>query len=244
MPSRLTTKQFVQKAIEVHGSRYSYGKVAYSNSHDEVVIECPIHGPFSQTPNNHLNGNGCPKCKWDKIHGGLRDTTDSFILKARKVHGDLYDYSATYYRNGKTKVSVICRKHGEFFQCPNNHLTGYGCLKCGYEKCNNIKWSKPEQEFMDYIHVDARIKAVGHYIVDGIKNNTIYEFLGDYWHGNPACYDSFDKNPSKNKTFGELLSETFGRFDALKNMGYEVKYIWESEWKSFKLGSKLVLHTH
>jgi hypothetical protein len=244
MPSRLTTEKFVQKAIKVHGSRYSYGKVAYSNSHNEVVIECPIHGEFSQIPNTHLNGSGCPKCKWDKIHTELRDTTSDFIRKSKEVHGNLYDYKTTEYKNSKTKVSIVCRKHGEFFQCPNNHLTGYGCLRCGYEKCNNIKWSKPEQEFMDYIRVDTRIKSVGYYIVDGIKGNTIYEFLGDYWHGNPARYNETNENPSKNKTFGELLSETFRRFDTLKSMGYEVKYIWESEWKNFKDGMGFVLHTH
>lgn len=57
--------------------------------------------------------------------------TEEFIEKARKVHGDKYDYSKVEYINNSTKVCICCPEHGEFFPTPNNHLRGSGCPKCG-----------------------------------------------------------------------------------------------------------------
>jgi ferredoxin-like protein FixX len=54
----------------------------------------------------------------------------AFLEKAKKIHGDKFDYSKVIYRNAKTKVTVTCKEHGDFLVTPNNHLTGYGCPKC------------------------------------------------------------------------------------------------------------------
>lgn len=56
--------------------------------------------------------------------------TEAFVLKAREVHGDKYDYSLVDYTRNDRKVVIICPKHGKFEQRPNNHLTGKGCLDC------------------------------------------------------------------------------------------------------------------
>ena len=56
-----------------------------------------------------------------------------FINLAREIHEDSYDYSNTIYTNALTKVSIICKKHGEFKQDPFTHLKGKGCVKCGRE---------------------------------------------------------------------------------------------------------------
>lgn len=58
-----TQLRFAEKAKEVHGDFYGYDKVEYVKSDQNVCITCPIHGDFWQTPNNHLGGSGCPKCK-------------------------------------------------------------------------------------------------------------------------------------------------------------------------------------
>ncbi len=65
-------------------------------------------------------------------------TTDEFIKRSRDVHGDRYDYSLTQYNGSKEDVTIICRKHGEFKQCPSVHLKGGGCQKCA----NEVKSSK------------------------------------------------------------------------------------------------------
>lgn len=59
-------------------------------------------------------------------------TTEEFIKKARKVHGDRYDYSKAKYVDSKTEIVIICPVHGEFKQRPDNHVNGgKGCPECG-----------------------------------------------------------------------------------------------------------------
>lgn len=65
------------------------------------------------------------------------DKTKDFIEKAKLVHGDAYDYSKVNYINSHKKVCIICPKHGEFWQTPNNHLNGHGCYTCGKGKKNS-----------------------------------------------------------------------------------------------------------
>jgi len=66
-------------------------------------------------------------------------TTEEFIEKARRVHGDKYDYSRVEYVNAKTKICVICPEHGEFWQTPDKHLSGHNCPFChpNSKKCTN-----------------------------------------------------------------------------------------------------------
>lgn len=57
-------------------------------------------------------------------------TTNEFIDRAKKVHGDLYDYSNTLYTSSKDKVNILCLKHGIFSKRADKHLLGEGCPKC------------------------------------------------------------------------------------------------------------------
>ena len=64
MGKRKTTEQFIQEAINIHGDRYDYSNVEYVNNRTKVVIACSQHGEFLQTPGDHLNGRGCPVCRY------------------------------------------------------------------------------------------------------------------------------------------------------------------------------------
>lgn len=132
---KLTSDGFIEKAKDIHGDKYDYSKVEYTNSRGKVCIICQEHGEFWQCANSHLMGCGCPKC-YDKIKRGKKRQHDTawFINKSREIHGDKYDYSKTEYVNMRTKVCIICPKHGEFWQTPINHLSSNGCNKCGREK--------------------------------------------------------------------------------------------------------------
>ena len=129
MPKKLTTKEFIEKATNIHGNKYDYSKVEYINNRTNIIIICPKHGEFLQTPNTHLDGCGCGKCS-----GNKKNNTNEFIIQAKKVHGNRYNYSKTEYINNKTPVCIICPVHGEFWQKPNDHLNGHGCNKCGGTK--------------------------------------------------------------------------------------------------------------
>lgn len=60
------TEDFIKKANKIHLDKYNYSKVNYISAHSKVTIICPEHGEFEQTPNHHLNGQGCPICKSSK----------------------------------------------------------------------------------------------------------------------------------------------------------------------------------
>lgn len=125
MNKKKTTEEFIEEAKKVHGDKYDYSETVYSAAAKKVKIICPLHGEFYMTGNNHLRGQGCPKCA-----GNVKLTTEEFINKAKGIHGDRYDYSKVNYVNRHTEVCIICPECGEFQQTPNSHLAGNGCPKC------------------------------------------------------------------------------------------------------------------
>jgi hypothetical protein len=62
------------------------------------------------------------------------------------------------------------------------------------------------------------------------KTNTVIEFLGDYWHGNPEKYHPNDMNTVAGKSYGVLHNDTFIRLKKITSLGYKVLYIWENKW--------------
>ena len=126
----LTKEVFVSKANIVHDCKYDYSKVQYVNARTKVCIICPKHGEFWQTPHDHLTGRGCPFCKRETISSTKLYSKEKFVEKANVVHDWKYDYSKSDYVDSKTKICIICPKHGEFWQRPSNHLEGQGCQLC------------------------------------------------------------------------------------------------------------------
>jgi len=226
---KLTTDDFITKALEIHGNKYDYSKVIYDGANKKVVIICPLHGEFLQSPHGHLGKQKqeCPRCY------GRNKSTIEFISLANKIHRHKYDYSKTIYQKCMEKVSIICPTHGEFLQNAHNHLLGKGCSKC----TSNI--SKPETDFLDYLNIPVRNYYIKHWknkLVDGYdpKTNTIYEFLGDYWHGNPQRFNSKNIHPILKISYGKVFAETMNKLEKLKTLGYNIKYIWETDWKNFR----------
>ena len=130
---RKTTPQFVEEAQRVHGEKFDYSEVEYVNTHTPVKIKCRQCGVvFMQEPASHLSGSGCPKCSKKKTDRKMSQET--FIARARAVHGDKYDYSKTVYQDMRSKILVICPRHGEFWQRAQSHILGNGCPECKHEK--------------------------------------------------------------------------------------------------------------
>ena len=123
---RRTKEEWVAEANKIHNGKYNYSKTEYNGNREKVLIVCPNHGEFWQIASDHLNGFGCPKCT-KKYHY----TTEEWIEAAKKVHGGKYDYSKSKYINSKSKICIICPKHGEFWQNASHHLGGIGCPMCG-----------------------------------------------------------------------------------------------------------------
>jgi hypothetical protein len=224
---------FLTAAKEINGDKYDYSKVNYINMNTKVIIFCKNHGNFEQTPVNHINHkNQCPKC----ITDSTRLTLEQFICKAKEIHGDKYDYSKVEYINSKIKIIIKCKKHGDFNQSPGGHLRGNGCGKCA----NNI--SIRETEWLNYLNIFTKNRNITIFAASKIYKvdaydpitNTIYEFYGDYWHGNPSIYNPKALNKHNKMSFGTLFKKTIKRERELIKLGYMVVTIWESEWLALK----------
>jgi hypothetical protein len=132
--TRLTTEEVIARARSVHGDEYDYSKTEYVSHRKKIDIICRRHGVFRQRVQDHLfRRSGCPACG-----GCVKLTTEDFVSRAKKVHGDTYDYSNTVYVARKSKVDILCREHGVFSQHATNHLTGHGCAMCARAK----RWKK------------------------------------------------------------------------------------------------------
>lgn len=135
------TNLFISKSCVVHNNKYDYSLVApaYINSHSKVPIICHVHGLFHQTPNNHINGQGCPICSDVlklKMGHNRRLSIEQFIEKSREVFGELYDYTDSVYLNSNNPINITCPMHGTFTvrRAEKHYRDLQGCPTCGTHK--------------------------------------------------------------------------------------------------------------
>ena len=124
---RVNQEEFLTKALAQWGDRWDYSNTQYSGYKNPITVRCREHGEFTQQAGAHLSGAvGCVEC-WPRP----RKTQDEFIMEAKEVWGDRWDYSLVEYSDRTTKVKIVCVLHGEFSQTPVNHLRGVnGCVAC------------------------------------------------------------------------------------------------------------------
>ena len=136
---RNSIEDFIKRAKEKHGDKYDYSKVVLKTVHEKVIIICPEHGEFKQTPASHCYGRGCKEC-YEPLRGASQKyTIDDFIKRAKEKHGDKYDYSLVEYISSQKKIRIICPTHGIFEQRATSHIK-YGCQLCANEEITkNLK---------------------------------------------------------------------------------------------------------
>lgn len=131
---KLTFDRFLKLAKEVHPTGYEYQPIDNINYHDIIIIKCLSHGGFPQAVGSHLSGVGCPDCANVVRAAKMRKSKEAVIKSFRKIHGSAYDYSMMDYVNNETEITIVCKHHGEYNQLPTNHLSGKGCIQCGYSE--------------------------------------------------------------------------------------------------------------
>lgn len=154
-------------------------------------------------------------------------TTEIFIERARKVHGDRYDYSKVEYVNVFAKVRIICSTHGEFLQVARQHLKGRGCPECAgynkwsYEACYEVaKQYQSRNDFKNY-EVGAYTRA--------LKNN----WLKDYtWFKRPATgqnkwdYDKCYEEAKKYSSRTEFQKKCSTAYEKSRKSNWIDDYTW------------------
>ena len=88
---------------------------------------------------------------------------NTFFKKAKKIHGDKYDYSESEYINSSTKIKIKCNTCGNiFYQSPAFHLLGHGCPVCGNEKeYNVVDWDKELDNLKNYLASGKKYEEIG-----------------------------------------------------------------------------------
>jgi len=231
--AKLTTEEFIKKARGVHGDKYDYSKVEYVNNRAKVIIVCPKHGEFPQSPQKHLSGQGCVKCHRASIAKRYSLGKEKFIEKATAIHNGFYDYSAVEYVNSHTYVQIICPIHGSFPQEPASHLQGHGCPFCAdiengkkkrkwsFEMCHNeaLKY-KTKSEFQKG-NSGAYIYARKHGLLDRFNWFDEIKKPNGYWT-RVRC----EEEARKYKTKGDFLKGCSAAHSAAVRNGWIDDYDW------------------
>ena len=155
------TKQFIDKATQVHNRAYNYDNTIYVRSNQPIIVTCKEHGDFNTTPNAHLQGYGCNHCGINRRSKAQTKDTDYFVQKSKQVHGDLYDYSKSVYEKTYIPIEIICKEHGSFWQRPKDHISRTsGCPVCARNNTQQVIQSriKSVDEFVDLSNVVHRNK--------------------------------------------------------------------------------------
>lgn len=233
---KIGKEDFINRANLIHNGKYNYDQVEYVTNKIPVIICCPVHGYFKSTASEHLNkGYGCQKCGIEEQKKKVTMTTEEFIKIANVKHNNFYTYEKANYQHSHKYVIITCPNHGDFRQIPGNHLARNGCPKCrsSISKIGDL-WLDAMNVPNDLNHREVRLFSNNRKIrVDGFipETNTVYEFYGDYWHGNPAIFNHNNPSGLSGKTYGELYAATIERENLIKNAGYNLVFVWESDWK-------------
>ncbi|MFV5701058.1 hypothetical protein ACM55F_04210 [Flavobacterium sp. XS2P12] len=169
-------KDFISKAITVHGEVYDYTNFVYEGNKTKIEITCPIHGSFKQTPSNHLSGFGCPKCGRERTEISRKLSVEDFFNRCKEEHKNFYLYPKKNYINPESIITVVCPKHGNFSIKARNHLwIKQGCRDC-YEENQGINKRIPWPQF-----IQAAIKYHGNtYQYDQSSFQILSEFVRIY----------------------------------------------------------------
>jgi len=111
MVRRLTTEEFVAKAVKVHGNRFSYDKVVYKGKLSSIVVTCPEHGDYEVTPTVHLQGRNPRCCMYASKQGVKRpdNSPERIAQETAKKNGEMYYLGSPCYKCENTKRYVCNR---------------------------------------------------------------------------------------------------------------------------------------
>lgn len=216
---RMSTVDVVNRLKDIYEDNYAYNNINYVNNHTKLKLVCKEHGPFTKDFAHLLRGQGCPKCHKQNISKNHAKSFEDYKTEASKLHKGKYIYLNDYV-NSKSKITIICPKHGEFKQEAESHLQGHGCPICGNEISN------AEEEIFNFIsdrigydNVFRRDRSI---LANRLeldiyvpKFKTAIEFNGIRWHS-----EMFQKNNMYH----------LNKLNKCNELGIKLIQIFEDEW--------------
>jgi hypothetical protein len=182
---------------------------------------------------NRTKGVGCPYCSNKKIcKDNSLATCNSELAKQWHPTKNKTLTPHNVAPHSGIKVWWLCENNHEWESSINDRTRGNGCPKCTKRISKScVKWLDEQNinEREKYIFINKK-----RFYVDGFNKNTIFEFLGDYWHGNPIKFNPDNIHPIIKKSFGDLLYKTINKLNYLYNCGYIIIYKWESIEQNFE----------
>lgn len=137
------SEMFIEKAKKRYDNKYNYNLIpkVFKPTEKQPIV-CPKHGVFYQRLSTHYSkGLGCRLCANEHISSVRSDTPEDFVVKAKLIHKNKYDYSVNNFTTSRSKVTIICPNHGTFTQNASAHLSGSGCPDC-VNRCT-FQYEKP-----------------------------------------------------------------------------------------------------
>ena len=218
----------LEKAKIVHKNKYDYPKQDYSGSLvNKILIICPVHGEFKQSLKSHIKGNGCRHCGKELASSKTKFSFEKAVSHLKLVHGDTYEYPMQEYVSAASKLKIVCKEHGEFYQAFYCHKEGQGCPKCGVasrqlirrpsfnevlDKCRAIHgdtYQYPEQEC---VNGKTMLKII-------CKKHGEFSQLVESHVAGSGC-----RQCTSSSSKGELeLASSFSEFSPLLNHRFSIK---------------------
>jgi len=223
---------------------YKLYEQPYINSGTKLDYTCNKGHHRSMTWSNFRNGQRCLVCFWESMRLDIGYVREVFLARGYTLVSDTYG-------NAFSKLDYICPK-GHFGSMRfNDFQQKHDCPICAEDS----SVSKISQVWLDSLGVPNKLgqyrevwKKIGGRLLklDGFveKTNMAYEFLGDYYHGNPTRFNPGEMNKTAGKTFGELFDTTMERLDLIRKEGFNLVYIWEKDFGYIVNKDELVRYKH
>lgn len=234
---------YVEQVASLEPKKWVKVLGTYINDGTPILHQCVSGHKQLIRPNHVLKGIGCELCARTQRGLKKRLTQDQYLLKVKKFHGSSITVLGKY-AGAFVKIRHRCNTCSFIWSVsPDNvaNSSKTGCPKC-------ISGTKHSKKAIRWLRDEARRRGIrirhaenwGEYKIPGTRmqvdgfhkpSNTIFEFYGDIFHGNPALFKPRQKcHPYSTKTAGRLYRDTIKREEILVSLGYTVISIWEKDY--------------